>query len=153
MYVIDLSRAIEAEINLDDIERSHRVGRPRNTGKPRDIIVKFASYRTRRKVYEARTKTKDNGYRGVFINEDLTKSRSNLLLKARQMVKHNNLKSAWSSDGNILVRDIRDVKHRITSVGELAKFGPIPTLNRETPTTVTQSVVMTDPLGRSNLAM
>ena len=36
VYVIDLSRAIEAEVNLDDIERSHRVGKPRNAGRPRD---------------------------------------------------------------------------------------------------------------------
>ena len=48
------------------------------------IIVKFSSYRTRRKLYEARTKTRD-----VYINEDLTKSRSKLLLKARRMVKKN----------------------------------------------------------------
>ena len=43
-YVLDLSRAIGAEIALTDTERSHRVGRP-STGRTRDIIVKFASYR------------------------------------------------------------------------------------------------------------
>ena len=108
VYVIDLSRATEAEVSLDDIERSHRVGKPKNAGRPRDIIVKISSYRTRRKLYEARTKTRDRGYRGVYINEDLTKSRSKLLLKARKMVKNKLVKSAWSSDGNILVRDLRD---------------------------------------------
>ena len=103
-YVLDLSRAIGAEIALTDIERSHRVGRP-SAGRTRDIIVKFASYRTRRMVYGARTTTKDSGYVGVYINEDLTKPRNKLLLKARKMVKTKLLKSAWSSDGNILVRD------------------------------------------------
>ena len=58
-YVLDLSRAIGAEIALTDIERSHRVGRPL-TSRTRDIIVKFASYRTRRKVYGARIATKDS---------------------------------------------------------------------------------------------
>ena len=130
VYVID-SRAIEAEVSLDDIERSHHVGKPRNAGRPRDIIVKFSSYRTRRKLYEARTKTRDRGYRGVYINEDLTKSRSKLLLKARRMVKNKLLKSAWSSDGNILVHDLRDIKHRISTVDDLAKFGPVPLLNGE----------------------
>ena len=135
VYVIDLSRAIEAEVSLDDIELSHRVGKPRNAGRPRDIIVKFSSYRTRRKLYEARTKTRDRGYRGVYINEDLTKSRSKLLLKARRMVKNKLLNSAWSSDGNILVRDLRDIKHIIRAVGDLAKFGPVPLLNGEAPAT------------------
>ena len=112
VLVIDMSRAIGAEISLDDIERSHRVGKLR-ISRPRDIIVMFVSYRTRRLVYGARTKTKDCGYTGIFINEDLTKSRNKLLLKARKMVKSKVLKSSWSSDGTVLVRDLLDAKHRI----------------------------------------
>ena len=40
--VLDAARAINSDIDLCDIDRSHRVGRPR-AGKPRDIIVKFAT--------------------------------------------------------------------------------------------------------------
>ena len=98
-----LPRAIEAEVSLNDIERSHRAGKPRNSGRPRDIIVKFSSYRTRRKLHEAHTKTRDRGYRG-----NLTIPRR---LKARRMVKNKLLKSVWSGDGNILVRDLCDIKH------------------------------------------
>ena len=136
VYVIDMARAIGAEIGLDDIERSHRVGKVK-AGTPRDIIVKFVSYRTRRLVYGARTQTKTNGYTGVFINEDLTKARNKLLLKARKMVKAKDLKSAWSSDGTVLVRDLEDEKHRIQSVGDLAVFGTVPLslLPGETPDT------------------
>ena len=138
-YMIDLSKAIGADVTLDDIERSHRVGKPPSTvsfservNRPRDIIVKFASYRIRRKVYAARTNTKTSGYNGVYINEDLTKPRNKLLLKARKMAKANRLKSAWSSDGNILVRDLRDMKHRILSECDLAVFGSVPKLRGET---------------------
>lgn len=127
-YVVELARALEADVSTDDIERSHRVGKPRSFGRPRDIIVKFVSYRVRRKVYGARTKTKDKGYRGVYINEDLTKPRSRLLLKARKMVKLGQLAGAWSSDGTILVRDPRDTKHRIASDSDLAVFGPVPVI-------------------------
>ena len=42
---------------------------------------------------------------GFFINEDLTKSRNKILLKARKMIKEKHLSSVWSSDGTILVRD------------------------------------------------
>ena len=132
VYIIDLARAIEADVSLDDIERSHRVGKQiASSSRPRDIIVKFLSYRTRRKFYGARTKTKKSGYTGVFINEDLTKPRRKLLLKARQMVKFRHLNSAWSSDGNILVRDSSGTKHRITREADLAVFGPVPQLQGE----------------------
>ena len=75
-YMIDLSKAIGA----DDIERCLGVGKPPSTAsftervnRPRDIIVKFASYCIWRKVYGARTNTKTSRYNGVYINEDLTK--------------------------------------------------------------------------------
>ena len=58
VYITDMCRAIGAEVTLDDIELSQRVG-PLREGKRRDIIVKFSSYRNRRKLYGARSKTKD----------------------------------------------------------------------------------------------
>ena len=48
------------------------------------------------------------------------------------MAKANRLKSAWSSDGNILVRDLGDTKHRILSECDLAVFGPVSKLKGET---------------------
>ena len=129
VYLIDMARATDVEVKLDEIERSHGVG-PMKAGRPRDIIVKFTSYRIRRKVYGERTKAKVRGYAGVFMNEDLTKSRKELLMKARRMVKNNLMKSAWSSDGAILVRDLSDTKHRILSESDLAVFGPVPDFKR-----------------------
>ena len=58
----------------------------------------------RAKFYKARVLSKTRGYKGVFINEDLTKSKSHLMYEARRRVKSKQLKSAWSSDGSILVR-------------------------------------------------
>ena len=74
------------------------------------ILISFSNneYRTRRLVYGARKKTKDCGHTGLFINEDLIKSRNKLLLKARKMVKSKVLKCSWSSDGLVLVRDLLD---------------------------------------------
>ena len=42
---------------------------------------------------------------GVYINEDLTKSRNELIRKARKMVKLKYIKSVWSIDGTIFVRN------------------------------------------------
>ena len=125
-YVIKLTHDLGVEVNLNDIERSHRIGKPRALGRSRDIIVKFASYRVRRKVYGVRTQTKVKGFMGVYINEDLTRQRSQLLRKARKMVKNKNILSSWSSDGTILVRDLNDIVHRIQSEHDLVQFGPVP---------------------------
>ena len=45
------------------------------------------------------------------------------------MAISNLLKSAWSSDGTILVRDLFDTKHRILTKEDLTVFGPVPDLN------------------------
>ena len=74
--------------------------------------MKFTSYRARPKLYKMRTALKDNGYAGVFLNEDLTKLRS-------KVVKADCAKGAWSSDGNTLIKDFTDKVHRLSSVNDL----------------------------------
>ncbi|MEW8548017.1 MAG: hypothetical protein AB2693_31320 [Candidatus Thiodiazotropha sp.] len=105
-YVCNLARAIDVDLSIDDIDRSHRLGKPRTAPdqKPRDIIVKFVSYRKRSLFYKARILTKSRGYRGVYINEHLTRTRSTLLYEARRRVKSKQLKSAWSTDGVVMVK-------------------------------------------------
>ena len=72
---------------------------------------------------------KDRGHKGVFINEDLTKARSKLLYEARRRVKSDQLKSAWSADGTILIRtserEGRDRISRITSESDLPVYIPV----------------------------
>ena len=107
-YVCNLARAMDVELSIDDIDRSHRLGKPRTgadqQAKPRDIIVKFISYRKRASFYKARILTKSRGFQGVFINEHLTKARAKLLYEARRRVKSKQLKSAWSSDGTVMIK-------------------------------------------------
>lgn len=117
-FVLQIAKAVGSDIVIGDIDRSHRVGKP-NPQKPRDIIVKFATYRARQTVYKSRGLLKDNGYKNTFINEDLTRKRSSMLFKARQLVKNGHLTGAWSSDGNILVKDSDSKIHRIDSERDL----------------------------------
>ena len=65
---------------------------------------------------------KDKGYWGVFLNEDLTKFRLDLLYKARGLVRSARIKGACTSDGTVLVKDGSDVVHRIISGADLARF-------------------------------
>ena len=88
--VLKMAADIESEVQLSDIDRSHRVGNPNTpTSKPRDIIVKFATYRSRQ-----RTRLKDAGHPGEFVSEDLTKFRSGILYEARKLSKVEFVKDA-----------------------------------------------------------
>ena len=120
VIVMNMAADIGCDLQLNEIDRSHRVGKPdANRSKHREIIVKFTSYRARQKRYKMRTALKDNGYAGVFLNEDLTKHRSRVLFEARKVVKADCAKGAWSSDGNILIKDFTDKVHRLSSVNDL----------------------------------
>ena len=47
-------------MQLDDIDNCHRVGRKATDGQPRGILVKFSSYRARKRLFEARTRLADH---------------------------------------------------------------------------------------------
>lgn len=127
--VLKMAADLGADIQINDIDRSHRVGKRRSDRvKPREMIVKFATFRTRQKLYKLRTSLKNKGYNGVFLNEDLTKTRSKVLYDARQIVKSEQAKGVWTSDGVILIKDHTEIVHRVTTVSELAaiEFPPKP---------------------------
>lgn len=127
--VMQMASDIGVDLHLSEIDRSHRVGKPdAERTRPREIIVKFTSYRARQKLFKMRTELKNKGYNGVFLNEDLTRFRSKLLFEARKVVKADRAKGAWSSDGNILIKDYDDVVHRLTDANDLAgiDFPPKP---------------------------
>ena len=107
--VLGVCEALQTNINVADIDRSHCLGRPKQKS-PRDILVKFATYRARQKLYTKRTSLKDIGdkFKCIYVNEQLTSVRSNLLFEARSLVKAGNLLGAWSSDGNILIKAKHD---------------------------------------------
>lgn len=134
--VFEIANAIGVDLDVRDVDRSHRLGKPGTAAEPqtksRDIIVKFSTYRLRNKFYKARTLTKDKGYKGVFVNEDLTRSRSKLLYEAPgRRVKSGQLKSAWSSDGTVLIKtniDDEDVVSKVNSLSDLPVYiAPPPT--------------------------
>lgn len=102
--VLNLCKDLGANVNINEIDRSHRSGKP-GGAKPRPILVKFISYRARQKLYQVRRELKEfKGREGVFVNEDLTKERSHVLFNARSLVRSSKLEGAWSQDGTVLVK-------------------------------------------------
>lgn len=102
-----LEDKLAIKLPLEDIHRSHRVGRlekkattkngnPNSTAdRPRPIIVRFSSYRVRQRVFQAKRKLAGTG---VVIREDLTRHRLALLNAAATMY---GMKNTWTSDGRI----------------------------------------------------
>lgn len=116
-----LVTALKLDIDLKDIDRTHRYGKEKN-GRPKDILVKFKSYQERSAFYRARVGLKKCGYKGIFVNEHLTYERSHLLYQARQLVKNDYLLGAWSFDGNIMIKDAAGKVHKVRAVEELQKL-------------------------------
>ena len=96
-------------LNLDisSIQRSHRVGpkkkiQGRNTrtnkSNPRPIIVKFTSYRDRKKVYSSKKRLKG---KRTSISENLTQKRYILYKQSQEKLGRNNV---WTSDGHIMTK-------------------------------------------------
>ncbi|KAB0800560.1 hypothetical protein PPYR_06300 [Photinus pyralis] len=91
-----IQQKLNVNIELRDIDRSHRVGLPRD-GKSRAILIKFVSYRLRAEVFKKKKLLKGTHY---SIKEDLTKSRLSLLQEAASRYGGHNV---WSYDGRVMV--------------------------------------------------
>ncbi len=68
--------------------------------------MKFRSKKTRDDVYKKRKLTPigDDVTKNIYINEDLTKHRSQLFHNARKLVKSKKLHSCWTQYGNIMTK-------------------------------------------------
>lgn len=55
----------------------------------------------------------------IYINDDLTKPRAQLLGACRRAVKQKTIKDAWSSDGTILVKDRKDNVFSVKNIDQL----------------------------------
>ena len=127
--VLNIARAIDVDLSLSDIDRSHRLRsrRPQTTSntmtRPLDIIVKFVSYRSRVAFFKGKSFLKmTEAYKQVYINEDLTRFRADLLRSARLLVRNKSLMSAWSFDWRIFVKCPNGSRHLIHSKEELHRL-------------------------------
>ena len=85
-----------------DIERCHFVGKPR-AGKPQQIIVKFARYHDKWKVFSAKKNLKNHPNK-TFITEDLTKLNHAVVQSLLPLKKAKSIDSFWTRDGRIIVK-------------------------------------------------
>ena len=105
-------------IDLNDIQRSHRLGPKKNSrntrssstnNRPRPIILRFTSYRERDKVFRNKSKLKGSK---VLITENLTRRRYELLQATLAKYGKGN---TWTRDGRILTK----VGERIVNINKM----------------------------------
>ena len=119
--VLTIAKDCNVDLSLNDIDRSHRVRSRKATDahaptRPSDIIVKFVSYRFRAAFLQCKSKLKNSSkYKGVYINEDLTRSRTEILRAARDLVRRRLIHSAWTYDGRIFIKVSIDGKRLLVS--------------------------------------
>ena len=105
--VVDFCKAEKLGVNVDkgEIDRAHRLG-PKTSNKNRPLIIKFKSFNAKVTICSQRKKLKGTNF---YINEDLTKFNMTLFKFGR--IRCSRIKSVWSSDGKILVRNIRRTRY------------------------------------------
>ena len=123
--VLNLARRVSADIRPEDLDRSHRVGRPREVSqnantvpRPREIIVKLTNYRARMQLLKGRAFLRSTKAK-IFINEDLTSARKEIAYECRGLKRDNKIRKVWTYNGNIFIIDNHDVKKQISSMSEL----------------------------------
>lgn len=127
-HVISLGLDMGVTINREHIDRSHRIG------EKHDIIVKFTSYRFKEE-FLAKRKRLRHKREGVWINEDLTRTRSHLLYEARRRVRAKSLNSAYTLNGNVFVHTTTGQRLKINRVEDLSQYSTeLPTPEPALPT-------------------
>ena len=115
--VLQLAETLDVPLSPGDINISHTIKRKG----PGTILVKFQSHKAKSRFYKARTKLKNiklsdvfpnastathvaAGHGRIFVNENLTTYRKDLLRKANDKRKDGLVISAWSLDGKIFLK-------------------------------------------------
>lgn len=113
--VLKVAEAVNVPVAAEDIEISHKLRR-RNGMKP--IIVKFCNHKVKSRLYKERTKLKSvkisdlypsyasaaTKQNRIFINENLTPYRADLVRQANDMKADGLLSSVWTVDGKVFVK-------------------------------------------------
>lgn len=116
-----LTGNLKLELDKSDIEQVYRVGKPNESCKSRPVVIKFTSYRVRDMVFRKRGNLKTTA-RNTYINEDLTKKRSQQFQLARQMKRNGKINDCWTWDGTVLIKDLLNKVHKVNQINDFEKF-------------------------------
>ena len=102
LTVDTMMKEIGINIQQNEIDIVHRVGR-RQENKPRPILVKFLSHKTKEKVMRAKKRATN-----IKINEDLAPGIKRLFDEVSTNRRFLNIESVWTIDGRIKFRFVNN---------------------------------------------
>ena len=109
---------LKVDITVDDILRSHPIGRPNRHGKSQ-LICRFRSLKIKNKIYSNKKLLKGDQDK-IFVTEDLTKYRQSLVSEIASAKRAGQVHTFWTNDGRIfLKKDRYGEKHLIRSFEDL----------------------------------
>lgn len=115
MDIINRALSEEESITASDIDRCHPIGKPNRKGN-RQVIIKFASYKAKEKVYSARFNLSN-----VYITEDFTPTYQKVVNKLVMMKKAKRVRKFWTIDGKIFAKATETrPKYRIKSIKDIS---------------------------------
>lgn len=122
LKTVNLFKKIDNTITEYDIDIVHRIGKPRD--KPRPVIVRMLRKRQKDVIMREKKHLKNNDTvdKAIFLNDDLTRFRDNILYEARQLKKQYKIKNAFSLGGNIYVIQNNDQRILITNPKQLMNY-------------------------------
>ena len=65
--------------------------------------------------------------RKIYINEDLTSKRAMLAYESRQLKKTKHINDCWTANGRVMIKDIQNCVHEISSANDLQQYKVGPT--------------------------
>lgn len=113
------NETMNIKVSADEIERAHPLG-------PKQMIVKFKSYKTKAVVYKAKSNLKYNAG-NVFMTEDLTKRNHAIIQQLLSAKKADRIHSFWTIDGKIFMKHTDSSKpQHIRCKSDILKTASIP---------------------------
>jgi chaperonin cofactor prefoldin len=107
-YIVELANnALHIDLSHMAISRSHIVGRIDKTRGVCQLIVKFTRYNTRQLIFASKSKLKDHPG-NVYVTEDLTPQRYQLIGKLNKLRKEDKIHAFWTQDGRVFVKSAED---------------------------------------------
>ena len=126
----------QLRLNIEHF-RAQRIGtatsetRPEDS-RPRPILLELANPWDKRKIYAARLNLKALNLKSIYINEDLTKSASEIFHNTRQAKKQNFIAKTWTNNGTVYVAKIGEkIPVPINSIETLQEMYPTLKIERK----------------------
>lgn len=131
--------ALGINITDDMVDACHRLGKKREDGNPRGIVVKFTrrvvkeeilqKRRVKRNLNTTHIGEKNSPGEVIYINESLTKVRRELHKEVRALKKKKGFSFVWVRNGKILVRPTEGARViAVTTMEDLEKLQNFPTM-------------------------